>query len=164
VACSARGSGVPPADAPSATALAAGVVAGQCPPSSPEHVPNPGPGLNDSLVPVTAHKLVLCLCSGMNATALPGRSKTKVISDTQAVDTWRQRFNSLPAVLPGTYHCPMDDGTSVLARFVASATSHTVVKVGLRGCEWTTNGSINCRTAQVIDTTFLARLQGLISG
>jgi hypothetical protein len=58
----------------------------------------------------------------------------------------------------------MDDGASILAGFVASATSYTVVKVGLGGCQWATNGSSNRSIAQATDATFLTDLQGLVGG
>jgi hypothetical protein len=159
-ACSAGGGMVPPADVPSASAAAAGVAAGGCPPHNPAYVLNPGRGLSDNLVPVTARKLVLCRYSGMNATPALALAVTEVISDAGAVDTWRQRFNSLPAGPSGTRHCPAGFGESILAGFVA-ITSYTVVKVELLGCGLATNGSIIRDTYQATDPTFVTDLEAL---
>jgi hypothetical protein len=163
-ACGHKGNMVTPAGAPSADASATSIAAEHCPPSSPEYVLNSGSRLNDSLVPVTVGKLVLCLYNGLNATSPLGLLTSKVITDARTVDAWRQRFNSLPTVEPGIYDCPMDDGASILAGFVDSATSSIVVKVGLRGCQWATNGSSNRSTAQATDAAFLTDLQKLVSG
>jgi len=144
---------------PSGSAVNTSIEAGRCPPTSPLNFRNPGPRLDDILVPVAARKLILCRYNGANATPWLGLTESKVVVDAQAADRWRQRFNSLPALQPGANDCPLDDdGSSILAVFVASATSYTVVQVQLRGCRVASNG----RIGQVADAVFVTDLQDLV--
>lgn len=152
--------------APHMAAIAAGDIAtGHCPARSPDDVPYAGTRPDGALVAVNAHTLVLCRYHGLNDPPVLGLSATRIVTDTRLVQAWQRRFNALPVVKAGTYNCPNDDGSSILASFVASATSYAVVKVELRGCQFATNGIVAGRiTNSPKDTTFLADLQHLVAG
>jgi hypothetical protein len=133
---------VPDGQVPSARAAATEVVGGRCPQQKPQYVANQGKGLGDSLVPVTATRMIVCRYDGLNGShplALAGQG---TVTDPAAVKSWRKRFNALAKPGSGRVNCPNDDGSGLLAGFLGSHGAATVVKVDLAGCQFATNGTI----------------------
>lgn len=114
-----------------------------CPKTAPKRPTNTGAALTKSLVPAAAERLVLCRYPGSMEQA--GPSARTVLSDHATVESWRQKFNALPAAPAGRRFCPFDDGSVVLAGFVGTQGS-TTVRVEERGCRDVTNGALT-RTA-----------------
>jgi hypothetical protein len=99
------------------------------------------------LVPSGAAKLLLCRYRGLNSarTALRLRwyrlltGRTEITSIATALD-------KLPRA-KAAFHCPMDDGSAILATFAFAARRSVTIRVGLRGCRTVTGPYLPVRTA-----------------
>jgi hypothetical protein len=117
-----------PTEPPGAT-----LASGTCP------VTPPGPRTEgvfrwDQLVPIVAHRLVLCDYRRDPATGSVTLQPAKVIDDAAVVASWTDRFNALPPIPAGVFHCPAMFGDAIVADFVASPDQYVIVTVETSGC------------------------------
>jgi hypothetical protein len=100
-----------------------------------------------ALVRVGAATLLLCRYRGLNParTALRLRS-SRVVTDRAVVGSITAAFDHLPRQR-ASFHCPMDDGSAILATFSYARGADVAIRVGLRGCRTVTGPYLPVRTA-----------------
>jgi hypothetical protein len=140
--CGNTSSQVPGGQLPSARAAAGEVAGGRCPQREPPYVANQGKRLGDSLVPITASRMIVCRYAGLNDPGPLALSGQGTVTDKTTVASWRKRFNALPKPGQGRVNCPNDDGSGLLTGFLGAHGAAVVVKVGLGGCQFAGNGAI----------------------
>lgn len=121
------------------SALRADLTGDRCPHQLPAG--GKGPHFGSSLDHLEAVKMILCRYRGLNDAPRLTLRGSATITDPATVESWRQRFNALPSVDPGKYHCPFDDGSVVLAGFLGKDGTIVVAQVSLRGCRFVTIGT-----------------------
>lgn len=115
------------------------------------------------LMPPGARTLVLCRYRELNpaATALRLRS-ARLVTDRVQVVGIATALNALPSEGSG-FHCPMDDGSAILATFSYPQRAAVVVRVGLRGCRTVTGPHLPIRTAISLGgARLISRLEHLV--
>lgn len=117
-------------------------------------------GASSSLVPSGAIALTVCRYNGLNATALAPQFGLAAIGTTDDQTTVSNLAGELDALKPttGTYNCPSDDGSAVIAYFTYTTGVDDIVKVGLAGCNAITNAHI---TRLGLDAPVVGQLQAL---
>jgi hypothetical protein len=139
-----------------------GITEGRCAPSAPAPTGRTGSG-HGKLVPVAAREMVLCRYNGMNEAPYGKLRTARVVTDRATVDSWRSRFNALPAVSSGVRNCPMDDNRLLRIAFVASLSSYVVLTTDLAGCGFVSGPAGVREGGRASDTAFrpdLAQLAG----
>lgn len=120
-----------------------------CPAKAPISEPSSAPDLAQMLVPPGARSVVLCRYHGLNPPALAGRLELeRTVSSDVTVARLRSQLDALPAQGNGVVHCPMDDGSEILAIFAYAHTQPDPVEIGLSGCLLVSNGHLT-RTASL---------------
>jgi len=113
--------------------------AGTSVPACPGHAPLPQPAAKGAPLKhfvrpgATAMRLCPCYCSTVNMWERLYRSRV-------TIDGITGMFNRLRVPKPGTYMCPLDDGTELLVVFGYPNARTERVLVHLSGCEGATNG------------------------
>lgn len=106
---------------------------------------NPWAAARVQLAPATPTALRLCRYSGLNANQ-PRRLIASVLVDSRStLRSLTHRFDQL-ASAQGTFGCPLDDGSEIVARLAYPGPHQVTISVGLRGCNSVTNGDLH-RTA-----------------
>jgi len=104
-------------------------------------------GAQHALVRPAATRLLLCRYRGLNpgSTALRLRS-SRLLTDRPVIASIASMLNALPRERTGI-HCPMDDGSAIIATFSYPRGDERVVRIGLSGCLTVTGASPPVRTA-----------------
>jgi hypothetical protein len=98
------------------------------------------------LVPSGPDALLLCRYNGLNAGPNAGRlAAWATVKAAAAIARLTTEFDALPRQRPGS-HCPMDDGSAIIATFGYANAAPDPVQVGLKGCRTVSNGRVT-RTA-----------------
>jgi hypothetical protein len=99
------------------------------------------------LVPSGAATLLLCRYRGLNPsrTALRLRS-ARLLTGRAEITSITAALNRLPPAT-AVFHCPMDDGSAILARFTYPAGREVVIRIALRGCRTVAGPYLPVRTA-----------------
>jgi hypothetical protein len=146
---------MPPAEiAPAlkAQAMKVDLAGGRCPPagrSSADFTLGSGPTLSAG-----AAAMLVCRYKQPGLTA----RGPATVTDPAVVESWRQRFNALPAVDPRGRRCPRDDRGALVVGFLPKSYPGEVVYVSLGGCRFVTTGTVTRST----DAAFLADLTRLV--
>jgi|SRR5579862_6945741 len=115
----------------------------------PELVPpTVRPTLHSSgrLVPFGAQTLLLCRYRGLNAGAGARRLRSARLLRIRAqIEAIAALLNALPQI--SGIHCPMDDGSEIVASFSYPGGARLVVQIGLTGCRTVTSTRLPVRTA-----------------
>jgi hypothetical protein len=80
-----------------------------------------------SVVPAGAIKVKVTVTRGLNTSV--NRSTSAVTTNKVTIDGFLSEVNALPAGLTGTFHCPMDNGSSVTLAFYDANASHAYAVV-----------------------------------
>jgi hypothetical protein len=98
------------------------------------------------LVPASADSLLLCRYGGLNAGSNAGRLTASVtVKAAATIQRLTSNFNALPRQRAG-FHCPMDDGSAIIATFGYANGAPDPVQFGLKGCRTVSNSRLR-RTA-----------------
>jgi hypothetical protein len=100
------------------------------------------------LVSGGARAVLLCRYRGVNPdpTRTETLARSRVITSSAIVAKLAQRFDKLQPAAPGTYACPADDQSKIIAIFQFSHGPSGPVVTSLEGCRLVTNGRVS-RTA-----------------
>jgi hypothetical protein len=123
----------------------------------------PVAGGSARLVVGGATGLLLCRYRGLNpaATALRLRS-SRLITDRAEIASIAFALNHLPRET-AVFHCPMDDGSAILATFSYPRGAEIVIRIGLRGCSTVSGTYLPVRTvASPGGDRLVARLERLV--
>jgi hypothetical protein len=130
--------------------VASADVGSQVSPKCPSHDRHPivsaSAGAATTLVPSGAQKLLLCRYSGVGQPLNGSRSLALIAQhqlSTKATGALASQLNALPAPT-GTFHCPADIGTAIVAffRYSPPAAADDPVTIRLSGCSTVTNGQL----------------------
>jgi hypothetical protein len=129
-----------------ASPTGAGAHGSRCAAREPQPV-KPVAGGPPQLVPSGATALRLCRYRGLNpaATALRLRS-SRVVTNNAEVASTALALNRLPRE-QAVIHCPMDNGSAILASFSYAHSPAVVLHIGLSGCVTVTGAYLPARTA-----------------
>lgn len=131
--------------------------ASPCPAHAPLSLPNANPRAARVLVPLGATSVQLCRYRGLNAGPPPQTlERARVVRSAATIERLTRRLDGLPRLRSGI-HCPMDDGSEVVAIFRYRGEPADPVRVGLSGCELVANGRVT-RTAASPEGALLLRL------
>jgi len=123
----------------------------------PNRLVNRNSRASTRLVPVGADSLLLCRYGGLNAGPNAGRLAASVtVKAAATIARLTSEFDVLPRQRAG-FHCPMDDGSAIIASFGYANGAPDPVQVGLNGCRTVSNGRLN-RTASSPAGAALVRL------
>ena len=120
-------------------------------------------GTQHPLVRPGATGLLLCRYRGLNprSTALRLRS-SRLLTDRSEIASITATLSALPRETAGI-HCPMDDGSAIIARFTYARGGEAVVRIGLSGCRTVTGLSPPVRTASTpAGARLITRLERLV--
>ena len=121
-------------------------VAGGCPRSDQGDVgvTNPGPGLDQALLPSgRPSSALICVYGGLNAKARLGLARHAVLSADSATRLSRQALRiPLGHTDGGVFNCPMDDGSIDVVAFHYAQGADVDLWYHARGCEDVANGHI----------------------
>jgi hypothetical protein len=93
--------------------------------------------------------LLLCSYHGLNPPAQAHRLEhVRLVSAPAELAQLTREFNALHRQPPITFHCPMDDGSEILAIFRYVDAPPDPISVGLTGCQIVSNGHLT-RTASL---------------
>ena len=102
---------------------------------------------NGLLVEPGARSLLLCRYRGFNPAATARRLQTqRLIASRTEMAAIGTALNALPALRAGV-HCPLDDGSEIVATFGYASRAAIVVRIGLTGCRTVEAGRLPIRTA-----------------
>ena len=107
--------------------------------------PNPWSQARAQLAPGDATSVRLCRYAGLNGHPPRSLLRSRLITRRSAVAGLVQAFDRLPAAT-GTFNCPVDDGSAIVALLAYPHGRTVTISVGLRGCQSVTNGDAR-RTA-----------------
>jgi hypothetical protein len=140
----------------SAPPAAAGGRSTRCAAREP-HPGRPVVGGAHQLVPSGAATLLLCRYRGLNParTALRLRS-SRLLTGRTEITSITAALNKLPRA-NAVFHCPMDDGSAILATFSYATGGDVVIRIGLHGCRTVTGPYLPVRTAISPDGRGLSR-------
>jgi hypothetical protein len=159
--CGDQRAGTSPGTAPEPAVSAAlgSVVADHCPARQPARPASDVAGLERSLEPLKADRLLLCGYGGRTGTARPGAlNGHALVTDPAVVERLRTGLDGLGPVPKGTYNCPDDTGATVLAVFTDGV--HEVQLTDrTTGCSTVTNGVL---TRWVGGSAVNATVRGLL--
>jgi hypothetical protein len=117
-----------------------------CATTSPRQIPpDPWSPARVQLAPSGATAIRLCRYAGLNSRPPDGLVRSALITNRVAVADLVQGFDRLPSAI-GTFHCPVDDGSEIVALVAYPGGRAVTISSGLRGCQSVTNGDIR-RTA-----------------
>ena len=133
------------------TVMATGAVSGPvCPRTAVTPQLSDDPAAMTALVPSGASSVLLCRYRGLNPD--PRRHGTladsRLITAARVVRQLSRRLDALPSMPPGTYSCPSDDASELIAFFHYRRSSDDPVIVQLLGCGGVTNGYLHRWTAK----------------
>jgi hypothetical protein len=112
----------------------------------PNRLVNRNTHASTRLVPSGADTLLLCRYGGLNAGPNTGRLAASVtVKAAATLARLTSDFNALPRQRAGL-HCPMDDGSAIIASFGYGHAAPDPVQLGLKGCRAVSNGRLT-RTA-----------------
>jgi hypothetical protein len=97
------------------------------------------------LAPAGATAIRLCRYTGVNAHPPRSLVRSTLLTSRTTVTGLVQNFDRLRSVT-GTFSCPVDDGSEIIAALAYPHGRAVTISVGLRGCQRVTNGAIQ-RTA-----------------
>lgn len=115
-----------------------------CPSADRHRLTSITPGASAALVPPGARNVLLCRYSGVSP--LPSAASRllvgRLISDSHLVRRLSTRFDALPPFPSGSFFCPADFGTEIIAifRYTPGPQSDDPVTVDPSGCASATNG------------------------
>jgi hypothetical protein len=139
------GCGTVAATGPPARAVPTAGPAG-CAAKAPARIPpNPWPAARAKLAPAGAQAIRLCRYSGANARPRLRLTRSVLIERRGTVGGLVRQFDRLPAPR-GTFACPFDDGSEIVALLAYPGGHAVTISVGLRGCNTVANGDV-LRTA-----------------
>jgi hypothetical protein len=115
---------------------------GQCAGKPPARIGfNPWPAARAELAPAGARAIRLCRYS-----PVPSRLvKSVLIARLATVRSLVRQFDRLPP-FAGTFNCPVDDGSQIVALLAYPRGHRVAIEVRLRGCNAVSNGDLT-RTA-----------------
>jgi hypothetical protein len=139
------------------------VARGSCPSHGPTTVYSSRTGANQSLVPPSPDRLLLCRYSGINPVN-GGRALTahRLVTSRAKVTRFADEFNALPEFPPGIFNCPVDVGTAIVAYFGYPSGPGDPVRVELSACTGVTNGHLIRTAAFHNGTKLLGQLKALV--
>lgn len=98
-------------------------------------------GTDDEFVPGAPDRLLLCRYWGLNHGSRSLTLATKrLLREPGRVDLYARTLDHLQPWPEGTYACPEDDGSRILALFGYPEEAPAVVEISLTGCEGVANG------------------------
>ena len=106
-------------------------------------------GSRIALVPPGATSVVLCWYGGLNARGAAGRLLASARVTRNLVVRLTNELDALPK-LPNGIHCPVDDGSAVVARFEYAHAAPSAVRIGLTGCDIASNGRLTRRATPAV--------------
>jgi hypothetical protein len=134
-----------------------------CPTRAPATLSANNPRSAQSLVPSGARWLVLCRYHGLNPAALAGRlERSAAVTAHTTLTGVAAELNALPSQGNYVFHCPMDDGSEILAIFGYPSGTTDTVSIGLTGCQLVTNGRITRTASRPPGPALLATLGRLL--
>jgi hypothetical protein len=107
--------------------------------------PNSWSQARSQLAPTGASAIRLCRYAGLNGHPPRSLVRAALVTSRTTVASLVQAFDRLPAGT-GTFSCPVDDGSAVVALLSYPHGRVLTISVGLRGCQVVTNGDLR-RTA-----------------
>jgi hypothetical protein len=107
--------------------------------------PNSWSQARSQLAPAGATAIRLCRYAGLNDHPQRGLLRSALVTSRTTVASLVQDFDRLPAAT-GTFNCPVDDGSAIVALLTYPHGRALTISVGLRGCQSVTNGDLR-RTA-----------------
>jgi hypothetical protein len=111
----------------------------------PDRLVNRNPRASTQLVPSGADSLLLCRYGGLNAGPNAGRlAASATVKAAATIARLTSDFNALPR--QRAVHCPMDDGSAIIATSGYANGAPDPVQVGLKGCRTVSNSRLT-RTA-----------------
>ena len=131
--------------ASTAFASRASAAAQGCPETAPGAVSSGSPGAQQQLVPAGAVSLTLCRYRGLsdpNPSYVNQLVGSATLTDPQQLQLSADQFNALPPFPNGVFACPLDDGSSLLARFEYANSPPDEVLIRSTGCSSATNGYV----------------------
>lgn len=137
-----------------------------CPDTAPAQFPaNSWSSARAELAPAGPTEIRLCRYAGLNARPSRALTRTALITNSATVTGLVRGFDRLPSA-SGTFHCPLDDGSEIVALLTYPHERTVTISVGLRGCQTVTNGDLR-RTAAGTSgqpgPTLVAQLERLTS-
>ncbi len=121
-----------------------------CPQSAPGAPSSGTPGAQQQLVPSGPVSLTLCRYRGLNdptPTYVNQIAGSATVTDPMQLQSLEDQFNALPPPQSGTFACPADDGSSLLARFDHPNSPSDEVLIRTTGCSDATNGYVTASMA-----------------
>ncbi len=106
---------------------------------------NPWAPARARLAPAGARAIRLCRYDGLNAPRPRRLTHSTLIAGGATVAGLVRQFDRLPSGA-GTYACPVDDGSEIIALLAYPRGRGVTISVGLRGCQTVSNGDVR-RTA-----------------
>jgi hypothetical protein len=117
-----------------------------CAGTSPTRIaPNPWSQARVRLAPGGAAAIRLCRYAGLNGHPPRSLVRSTLVTHRAAVGRLVRAFDRLPAAT-GTFNCPVDDGSAIVALLTYPHGRAVTISVRLRGCQSVTNGDLR-RTA-----------------
>ncbi len=117
-----------------------------CPARDRRVIRSPTAGSSTELVPAGVRQVLLCRYSAAGLapeSVLPGRLIVhRLVAKLATVKSLASGLDALKT-LPGSYSCPADNGTAIIAFFRYRTKSDDPVTIGLSGCLSVTNGHLN---------------------
>jgi hypothetical protein len=105
----------------------------------------------------------LCRYHGLNPPALAGRLELgRTFNSVATVARLRRELDALPAQGNAVFHCPMDDGSEILAIFAYAHAQYDPVTIGLSGCRLVSNGHLTRSARLPPGPALLAELARLL--
>ncbi len=128
----------------------------------PNRIVNRNPLASTRLVPASADSLLLCRYGGLNAGPNTGRLAASVtVKAAATLARLTSGFNALPRQRSG-FHCPMDDGSAIIATFGYANGAPDPVQVGLKGCRTVSNGRLTRTATSPTGAALVSLLERLI--
>ena len=128
----------------------------------PNRLVNRNPRASTRLVPSGADSLLLCRYGGLNAGPNAGRLAASVTVKAAATTArLTSEFNALPRERPGI-HCPMDDGSAIIASFGYATGAPDPVQVGLKGCRTVSNSRLTRTASSPAGVALVSLLERLL--
>jgi hypothetical protein len=127
-----------------------------CPLQIPNHLINGA--IAFELVRHRARSLRLCQYNGLNHGPNTGRLAAAVQIDTRKVVEQLTRELDALKQPPKRIVCPMDDGSTIIARFAFAHAQPESIRVGLKGCRLVNRGQLRRTAASPIGETLIRRL------
>jgi hypothetical protein len=137
-----------------------------CPDAAPaQFAANSWSAARSELAPAGPTAILLCRYAGLNALPRRALTRTALITNAATVASLVRGFDRLPSA-SGTFNCPLDDGSEIVALLTYPHGRMVTISVHLRGCQMVTNGDLR-RTAAGTSgqpgPTLVAQLERLTS-